>query len=492
MVDELHFCSQCGVSIPLTEVTSGAARAGLAAGDARVLCGEHRPAQVATVGSGAGASSPGAVGTAAAAADFQLLFCANCSVSIPIDDERSGRAVREYGSLLCVACSRATPGERERRRKAVELELADDAPRLAPAPSPAPSAAPPSTAASAASGPITRETRMPAGVVSSGGGGGASWGLVILVVLASGAAGFFGWEYFQARGRQAKSAADASRDSAVLSDRVQRALDGFETTIERRMTELREANAASLEDLRKRMSEDLSALRGDLAGVRADLGTADSNLAQRIAKLEGQVGSMQGVLSGLASRQPDPPRDHADAGGNGGAPNNGGGNQPPVAEGPATPPMPEKPPVPDAVDPAVAKLVKDLLESKDAGVRFNAALGLATMKSPAAVGPLAKVCTEDEHVMVRRVAARALGDIRAWRAVPVLVQALEDREVYVAQQANFALQKITNQDFGVTLDSSPRDRKTRAVTASKWWDKNKDSPPEGVCLEPITAYVNPR
>jgi HEAT repeat protein len=134
--------------------------------------------------------------------------------------------------------------------------------------------------------------------------------------------------------------------------------------------------------------------------------------------------------------------------------------------------------------------VKDLLESKDAGVRFNAAHGLAQMKSPAAVGPLAKVCTEDEHVMVRRVAARALGDIRAWRAVPVLIQALEDREVYVAQQANFALQKITGQDFGVTLDSSPRDRKTRAVTATKWWDKNKDSPPEGVCLEPITPFVN--
>lgn len=481
MVDELHFCSQCGVSIPLSEVTSGAARAGLAAGDSRVLCGEHRPATAA-------APAAASASTAAPSADFQLLFCANCSVSIPIDDERSGRAIREYGSLLCVACSRANPGERDRRRKAVELELADDAPRLAPPSAPSPTTT--SAAAPATSGPITRETRMPSGVAPSNGGGGTSWGLVVLVVLASGAAGFFGWEYFQARGRQTKSSADASRDSAALSDRVQRALDAFDQKIERHAEDMREANAQALEDLRKRMSEDLSALRGDLAGVRADLSAADSSLAQRIAKLEGQVGSMQGVLSGMASRQPEPPRDHTDGGGSG---NNGGGAPtPPVAEGPAVPPGPDKPTAPDAVDPAVAKLVKDLLESKDAGVRFNAALGLATMKSPAAVGPLAKVCAEDEHVMVRRVAARALGDIRAWRAVPVLVQALEDREVYVAQQANFALQKITNQDFGVTLDSSARDRKTRAVTASKWWDKNKDAPPEGVCLEPITAYVTPK
>lgn len=480
MVDELHFCSQCGVSIPLTEVTSGAARAGLPTNDARTFCAEHRTARVPPAGASAHAAHSAATAIAPGS-EFQLLFCANCSVSIPIDDERSGRAVREYGSLLCVACSRATPGERDRRRKAVELELADDAPASA-----APPHSPPPAGSASAGGPITRETRIPAGVAPPAGGGNGSWALVALVVVASGAAGFFGWEYFQSRGRQTRSQADLARDATALTERVQRSLDAFDAKLERHDADLRAANDAALEDVRRRMSEDLSALRGDLAGVRADLGGADSALAQRIAKLEGQVGSMQGVLSGLASRPADPPRDHGpDGGANGG----GAGPTPPVAEGPPPPVGPDKPAV-EPVDPAVAKAVKDLLESKDAGVRFNAALGLAQMKSPAAVGPLAKVCTEDEHVMVRRVAARALGDIRAWKAVPVLIQALEDREVYVAQQANFALQKITGQDFGVTLDSSPRDRKTRAVTATKWWDKNKDVPPDGVCLEPITPFVN--
>ena len=69
--------------------------------------------------------------------------------------------------------------------------------------------------------------------------------------------------------------------------------------------------------------------------------------------------------------------------------------------------------------------------------------------------------------------------------VPVLIQALEDRETYVAQMANFALQSITGQDFGVNLDQSARERKTKAAAAMKWWEKNKAAPSEGVCLEAV-------
>jgi HEAT repeat protein len=87
---------------------------------------------------------------------------------------------------------------------------------------------------------------------------------------------------------------------------------------------------------------------------------------------------------------------------------------------------------------------------------------------------------------VRRGCARALGVIRAWLAVPSLIKALEDREVYVALAANNALQNITGVDFGVTQDTPASQRRSKAQSAEKWWEKNKDKPPEGVSLHPIT------
>jgi hypothetical protein len=48
------------------------------------------------------------------------------------------------------------------------------------------------------------------------------------------------------------------------------------------------------------------------------------------------------------------------------------------------------------------------------------------------------------------------------------------------------LQNITGNDFGVTQDTPAGQRKTKASAAEKWWDKNKDHPPDGVSLHPIT------
>ena len=80
---ELHFCSQCGISIPLAEVQSGAAKVS----DGRFACSEHRegagPLSKAAQAAG-GAGSPGS--------EFELLFCANCQVTIPPADLQNGRA----------------------------------------------------------------------------------------------------------------------------------------------------------------------------------------------------------------------------------------------------------------------------------------------------------------------------------------------------------------------------------------------------------------
>ena len=68
---DLHFCSRCGISIPQSEIDSGSA--GGAGG--KFFCSEHRGGSAVAV-----AESPRGEETP----DPELLFCANCRVSIPL------------------------------------------------------------------------------------------------------------------------------------------------------------------------------------------------------------------------------------------------------------------------------------------------------------------------------------------------------------------------------------------------------------------------
>jgi len=466
---ELHFCSQCGISIPLVEVQSGAA----VASDGRMLCAEHRPASAGGRSGGSGD------------ADVELLFCANCRVSIPVVDVDSGRARKEFGSLLCALCTEADPGERSARRKAVEAEMAVDA---------------------AASDPVALRhcgkcgASVPQGHIVTGrarvegdrvvcercretapaptsGVGAGTLVLVVLLLVAVGAAGYFGTEYVKSR---SDSAAGTETAKAIEALRI--AVDSRLDLLEKASRDGDADASATLDEalaqFRDQVSGDLVALRTDLAEVRSELQAADGDLAQRVAQLEGRISNMQEVVRGLVERPSvevrtsDPPP----------GPPEGPPSPPPGEDGG---PRPTDGPVVAQPDPAVTRLLKDLLESADPGTRFNAGLELIRLKAVVAVPAFARALSEDENILVRRVAARGLGTLRAWYAVPVLIQALEDRESYVAQQANFALQTITGQDFGVNIDQSPRERKTKAAAAMKWWEKNKDAPPEGVCLEAV-------
>ena len=470
---ELHFCSQCGISIPLAEVQSGEA----GAGEGRYVCSEHR----------ASGSKPGPA-LSLAPADVELLFCANCKTSVPAGDVESGRAKREFGSLLCAPCSAGDVAEKDRRRKAVEDEMAG-------APSTAPDTAegrrcavcqtsvPQSQIASGralADGsrvvcPRCRDAGATLAVpASSASAGAGTWVLVGLLVVACAATGFFGAEYLKTRRSPAATAPVAT--SASL-DRFRAEVEGRLTLVEQSVAEngdgARASQQEALDVLQSRLSDDLLALREDLSDVRGRLTNADGDMVQRIAKLEGQVLGLQEMVKGLASRP------------------SGGGDMGP-RPGPEASKPPEGPPPdvapgpqPDGVDPEVTRLVKDMLESADVGKRFAAATELIRRKERSAVPAFAQVLVSDGNMLVRRAGASGLGEIRAWYGVPALIQALEDKEPYVAQRANFAIQAITGQDFGVTVEHSTRDRKTRATAATKWWDKNKDTPPDGVCLEPV-------
>src|SRR5689334_9540587 len=97
---DLHFCSRCGISIPQAEIDAGTA----GGADGKYFCAEHRAGAAVAVAEALATSAGEDVPLTLT--EPELLFCANCRVSIPLGDVKSGRAHREFGSLLCAGCSK--------------------------------------------------------------------------------------------------------------------------------------------------------------------------------------------------------------------------------------------------------------------------------------------------------------------------------------------------------------------------------------------------
>jgi len=467
---ELHFCSVCGYSIPNSEVDSGAA---CGEGD-KLYCTEHRIGHR----TGHGADASARPGSATVADDeLELLFCANCRVSVPVTDYRSGRARREYGSLLCGVCAKADPGMRAARRDAVEAEMAADVeandPVQARRCAVCTAAVPQShivTGKALVSGDSVTCEACRAATAGAGAGGGFLRTLALVIVVAA-VAGVVGYVVgpMMLQNDQADPIAPLKARIAGLETEIRdlgrRPSDGGADARTALAADVAKKAAALDEELRS----EIAAMRSELTGVRGELSREDARTEQRLARLEGQIDDL---VKRLTARVNEPPREV-------------------VREDPPTPPRevenggdppPDKPIMPD-VDPEVARLCKDLLESPEDGVRFPAANELGRIGDEAAIPALARALVGDDHFLVRRACARSLNMLKAWYATPALIDALEDKEAYVAQQANFALRSITGEDFQVTQDQSLSERKRRAKKARKWWDDNKDSPPEGVSLQ---------
>ncbi len=464
---ELHFCHVCGVSVPNATVDSGDARDD----SGKVVCAEHRSAQ-----SGSDDTAEGG--------DLELLFCANCRISVPVTDVRSGRARREYGSLHCAICTKADPGERAARREAVEAEMAADVEAddpVGPLRCTVCAAMVPHshvvTGKALSEGDKVTCQNCRAAVVrvraSSGSGGGFARSAVMFLLVAGLAAGIGYGVGQMVDGMKSKTEDPLQGRVAML----EKSLDARFADMTARIPadtsgEQREATNRRLDRMTDDLELQLDAIRGELVGVRTELAKADVALEGRLSRLEGRLDEMSERVRDVASR-PVPPPERAD-------PPAGGGAEPPV-EGGGMEAGGNGPVVPE-VNAEVARLAKALLDSGEDSVRFPAANDLGWMGDPAAIPALSSALVNDKHFLVRRACARSLSQLRAWNATPYLIDALEDKEAYVAQQANFALREITTEDFDVTQDQSHAERRRKAKAARKWWEQNKDDPPEGVSL----------
>jgi HEAT repeat protein len=115
------------------------------------------------------------------------------------------------------------------------------------------------------------------------------------------------------------------------------------------------------------------------------------------------------------------------------------------------------------------------LGSDEAGVRFKAAVQLGKLRHPDAIAHLLPVLAGDPDLFVRRACARSLGHIRRKAAVPGLIEALVDKEVYVGLECSKALRRITGVSQGYDVASSPEARSAVRDRWRAWW---KSLPPE--------------
>jgi hypothetical protein len=373
---DLHFCSQCGISIPQYEIDTGAAKGA----GGKFYCTEHRGgAAVAVAESPRPAAAAGQSGTSS---EPELLFCANCQVSIPLGDAQSGRARREFGSMLCAGCSKSDPGERAARREAVEAEMASDvrsadpvvARRCSVCSAAVPYAQIVTGKAKVEGNRVVCERCHAAAVGSStaSGGGWSSNVVLVIVVVGAGLLGYFATIAYQDY-KTANAAKSASVDAnvAMRSDLDKRLaeFDARLADIAKRSDEPSERSIAE----RNRVDAALDGVRQSVKDLSAETSKADMDLQQRIAKLEGQVASLSDMIRGLAARAPaTSPSPPAVA---------------PVPDRttPTDKPTATEPPKKDvpAVNADVVKFCKDLRESTDDGIRFTAANELAKLKDPA-------------------------------------------------------------------------------------------------------------
>lgn len=89
---------------------------------------------------------------------------------------------------------------------------------------------------------------------------------------------------------------------------------------------------------------------------------------------------------------------------------------------------------------------------------------------------LVEILKDDKkfEVFYRTAAAAALGEIKACDAVEGLAEALTDKAMMVAQQANKSIRLITGFDSGLSPTARIVERRDAHTKFLEWWRKHED------------------
>jgi len=448
---KIYFCEKCGISIPLQEVVGGRATAR----DGKTYCHGCNPE------------------TAASSEDLKLYFCDNCKVSIPLQDVITNRARESGEKILCVDCGRLSPAQRAVRRERIQQELDEKEEsryRLHfcdKCNTSIPQSHLVTGRAVVRGGKTYCERCRPRTEKRKGGSATTVFAVIVLILvfvggyLALGAGqGLFAKSSPEKEGPDREEILRAEIEQsveqtvqaqkAVLDARLQRLTEALDAITEQ-SDNFREGLSTLTDDARKTGSS-LAALR---LMMEERLNRNDESLRQALDKLA--------VLTVRVQELKERPVAVAPRGG-------------------GTERMPEARPEPKAEEPAPQPAEKaspqvkawiDQLSNKDAGVRFSAAVELGKAGFKGAAAPLAKVLADDKDMFVRRAAARSLGELDAWVAVPTLIDTLTDKDIFVAIMASKALESITGQSFGFKEGLGKSELRKVVGKANKWWGEHE-------------------
>ncbi len=450
---KIYFCEKCGISIPLQEVVGGRATAR----DGKTYCQSCNP-EVASSGE-----------------DLKLYFCDNCKVSIPLQDVITNRARESGEKILCVDCVRLNQTQRAARRDRIQQELQEkeDSRYRLHFCDKCNTSIPQShlvTGRAVVRGGRTycercreRTERRKVGSATTV----FAVGVLVLVFvggyLALGAG----------KGLFAKTPPVNDGPSPEETLRVE-----IEDSVSQTVAEQRKALDARLDLLTEaldRVIEQNDNLRGSLNSLSGSAGENRALITELRTRMEDSLrrheASLRGALDKLAvlTVRVEELKNRPVAV----APPGGGDERMPERGPKAQPEQPKPIPEPKEEASPQVKAWLDQLLDKDAGVRFSAAVELGKAGYKGAAGPLAQVLADDKDMFVRRAAARSLGELDAWVAIPTLIDTLQDKDVFVAIMAGKALDSITGQSFGFKEGLSKSELRKVVSKSKKWWEEHQ-------------------
>jgi len=444
---KIYFCEKCGVSIPLQEVVGGRATAR----DGKTYCTNCHP----TVQKDSG--------------ELELYFCDNCGVSIPLQDVITNQAKSEGDQVICTECSPLTSTQRAVRRDRIrqELEEKEESRYRLHFCDRCNTSIPQSHL-------ITGRAVMQSGRTfcerckpraSSRRTGSGTTVLVVLLVATIAALGYValsGKGVFADNSPGEQQMAENAKRLENVVDRVGDLKTGV-TSSQRSMDELTgrlkklESHQEARIAMDQRANELTSGLRKKQEDFQDGVEVREEQTNRAIRALETKIAELARRLESLKSapaaapaaaepKQPDPE--------------------------PEAVPEPAQPKVEEA--PEEVKKYIEQLGSGEEGLRFAAAVELGRIGHPSAIPPLMDVLEKDKDYFVRRAAARSLGDMNAWVAIPKLIDTLGDKEFFVAIAGHQALKSITGQDFGYKENMSRNEVRKVQSRARDWWKDHEN------------------
>lgn len=444
---KIYFCEKCGVSIPLQEVVGGRATAR----DGKTYCQNCHPTDKKESG------------------ELELYFCDNCGVSIPLQDVITNQAKSEGEKVICTECAPLTSTQRAVRRDRIrqELEEKEESRYRLHFCDRCNTSIPQShliTGRAVMQGGRTfcERCKPRASAKRTGSGTLVLTVLLIATIAALGYVAFSGKGVFTDNSSGEKLMVENAARLQKVVDRVDGLTDG-ETNRQRAMRELAgdlkklESHQEARNAMEREANDLTTALREKQADFQEEVEAREEQTNRAIRALEEKIAELARLLEEQKKA--------------------------PAAVPPATEPKqpsPEPEPVPEPVEPEVEEVpaeVKKYIEqlgSDEEGLRFAAAVELGRIGHPSAIPSLLVVLEKDKDYFVRRAAARSLGDMNAWVAVPKLIDTLGDKEFFVAIAAHQALKSITGQDFGFRENMSRNEVRKVQSRSRDWWKDHEN------------------